>query len=215
MRPPMKSIYGDERYVEVLPWEDVIIDVQGPFTKSEDNKMYVLSYHCSRLRIPLLECFNTLQTGHFGRAFVTLVFRARVMPQKVRSDQGQEMKSSVIREMMAIFGDPNRIFGPAYIPRFQGLGERGHLVVIINLAILMNTVCHDFPQEWSALIPAVEYLYFTAPQGALGYSARDMTMGFSLAQKVGADLSMESNFAVRLFDNFRHLYSISVRVTQE
>ena len=63
MRPPMKSIYGDERYVEVLPWGDVIINVQGPFTKSEDNKMYMLSYHCSRLRIPLLECFNTLQTG--------------------------------------------------------------------------------------------------------------------------------------------------------
>ena len=96
-------------------------------------------------------------------------------------------------------------------------------MVIINLTILMNTVCRSFPQEWSSLIPAVEYLYFTAPQGPLGFSARDMTMGFSLASKVGADLasfmvpegSMETSYAVRLFDNFRHLYSIFVRVTQE
>ena len=78
------------------------------------------------------------------------------MPHKARSDQGQEMKSAVIRELMAIFGDPNRIFGPAYTPRVQELGERGHLVVIINLSILMNTVCHAFPQEWSTFIPAVE-----------------------------------------------------------
>ena len=73
------------------------------------------------------------------------------------------------------------------------------------------------------MIQAVEYLYFTAPQGALGFSARDMTMGFSLAHRVGVDLmpfmvaegSLESSFALRLFDNFRHLYSIFVRVTQE
>ena len=133
------------------------------------------------------------------------------------------MKSSVIRELMAIFGDPNRIFGPAYTPRVQGLAERGHVVVIINLTILMNTVCKAFPQEWSSLIPAVEFLYFTAPQGSLGFSARDMTMGFSLAQRVGADLSpfmvpegaMESSFSLRLFENFRSLYAIFVRVTQE
>ena len=133
------------------------------------------------------------------------------------------MMSAVIRELMAIFGDPNRIFGPAYTPRVQGLGERGHLVVIINLTILMNSVCKAFPQEWSSLIPAVEYLYFTSPQGSLGFSARDMTMGFSLAHKVGVDLapflvpegSMETSFALRLFDNFRRLYGIFVRVTQE
>ena len=102
MRPPMKSIYAQDVYSETLPWEDVIIDVQGPFTKSEDGMLYLLSYHCSRLRVPFLEPFKSMQTGHFGRAFVTLVFRARVYPVVVRSDQGQEMKSAVINELMAI-----------------------------------------------------------------------------------------------------------------
>ena len=223
MRPPTQSIYAQEAHVEVLPWEDVIIDVQGPFTKSEDGMMYILSYHCSRLRVPVLDALKSMQTGHFGRSFANQVFKTRVYPKTIRSDQGQEMKSAVIHELMVMFGDPNRIFGPAYTPRVQGLGERGHMVVLINLTIMMNTICRAFPQEWSALLPAVEFLYFTAPQGSLGFSARDMTMGFSMARRVSADLTpfivpeglMETSFAMRLFDNFRHLYSIFVRVTQE
>ena len=95
MRPPMRSIYAHESHAETLPFEDVIIDVQGPLTKSEDGMLYILSYHCSRIRVPLLEPFKSLQTGHFGRAFAALVFKARVMPRIVRSDQGQEKRDSV------------------------------------------------------------------------------------------------------------------------
>lgn len=94
--------------------------------------------------------------------------------------------------------------------------ERGHQVASLNLSILLNEVCRAFPQEWSTLIPAVEYLYFTAPQGTLGFSARDMTMGFSLAQRVCADLepsrvpegAMETQLAVRTFDDFAKLFPI-------
>ena len=142
MRPPMRSIYADEASAETLPWEDIIIDVQGPFTKSEDGMLHLLGYHCSRVRAPLLEPFKSLQTGHFGRAFTNLVFKSRVMPKILRSDQGQEMKSAVMNELVAIFGDANRIFGPAYTPRVQGLGERGHLVVILNLTILSVSYTH-------------------------------------------------------------------------
>ena len=60
MRPPMKSIYAQEACAQTLPWEDVIIDVQGPFTKSEEGHLYLLSYHCSRLRVCLLEPFKSV-----------------------------------------------------------------------------------------------------------------------------------------------------------
>ena len=80
MRPPMKSIYASRDRDETLPWEDVIIDVQGPFTVSDDGCQYLLSYHCSQLRVPLLEPFKSLQRGHFGRALTSVIFRAKVMP---------------------------------------------------------------------------------------------------------------------------------------
>ena len=63
MRPPMKSIYAQEAHVETFPWEDVIIDVQGPFSKSEDGMLYLLSYHCSRLRFALGNRFDPCRQG--------------------------------------------------------------------------------------------------------------------------------------------------------
>ena len=74
------------------------------------------------------------------------------------------MTNSVTKEILAIFGDPKHVLGTPYTPRVQGMVERGHQVVSLNLSILLNEVCRAFPQEWSTLIPAVEYLYFTAPQ---------------------------------------------------
>ena len=42
MRPPLKSIFAQDVNAETLPWEDVIIDVQGSLTRSEDGMLYIL-----------------------------------------------------------------------------------------------------------------------------------------------------------------------------
>ena len=54
-------------------------------------------------------------------------------------------------------------------------------------------------------------------------SARDMTMGYAIAQDTHKALlpfkvpkgMCETDIAVRLFDHFRNLYSLFMRVTQE
>ena len=49
-RPPTRSMLGSDEAMETLPWEDVVIDVQGPFTRSDEDCQYILSYHCTRLK---------------------------------------------------------------------------------------------------------------------------------------------------------------------
>merc|ERR1712032_602416 len=108
-------------------------------------------------------------------------------------------------------------------PRHQGIGERGHQVVMINHSILMHTVCSAFPQEWPALLPAVEYLYHTAPQMPHGLSAHDMSAGYALASSVDKRLapflvptgSVETDLAARLYQNFNELYGVFTRAAQE
>ena len=73
VQPPMRSIQVDERLTKVLPWHDVIIDMQGPFTRSESGDQYVLSYHCTRLKVPYLAVCRNLQAGHFSRALTECV----------------------------------------------------------------------------------------------------------------------------------------------
>ena len=41
----MRSILADDKNSLRLPWEDVVVDVQGPFTMSDQGFQYVLSYH--------------------------------------------------------------------------------------------------------------------------------------------------------------------------
>ena len=52
---PLKSILGQEVNVGKLPWTDVIIDVQGPFTKAKTGECYSLSYTCTVLKVSLFE----------------------------------------------------------------------------------------------------------------------------------------------------------------
>ena len=67
------------------------------------------------------------------------------------------MRGKVTEEFLAICGS-RHVKGASYVPRHQGLGERGHQIVMTNHLILMNAVCSAFPQEWARLCPAIEYL---------------------------------------------------------
>ena len=135
----------------------------------------------------MLEVLKTLQAGDFSRALANCVFKARIIPDIVRSDRGPEMTSRVNREFLALC-QVRQIFGASLTPRHQGLGERGHQVVMTNQMILMKEICRAFPQEWSSLIPAVECLMHTAPQGPHGLSAHDLGCAYSIANP--SDLSL-------------------------
>ena len=95
LRPPMRSVLADASRSEILPWMDVIIDVQGPFTKGEGGEQYILSYTCTRLRVPKLAALKNLQEGHFSRALTQCVLKPRQIPEVIRSDRGPEMVSKV------------------------------------------------------------------------------------------------------------------------
>ena len=61
--PQLRFSMADDQRLRELPWQDVIIDVQGPFTKAEGGEQYVLSYCCTRLKVPFLEVLKALSTG--------------------------------------------------------------------------------------------------------------------------------------------------------
>ena len=96
LQGPYKSMLAEPSTVVVLPFQDVIMDVQGPFTKAEGGEQYVLSCHCTRLKVPMLEVMRSLSTGHFSRALMNCVLRTRVIPDIVRSDRGPEMVNKVL-----------------------------------------------------------------------------------------------------------------------
>ena len=182
---PMKSVLADEEHAEKLPWQDVIIDVQGPFTKADTGDEYILSYHCTCLKVPKLEPFKALQQGYFSRALMNCVMKSRVIPRIVRSDRGPEMQNAVQDEFLAICGC-KRLKGAALTPRHQGMNERGHQENLTNHLILIHAVCNAYPQEWAALIPVVECIQHAASQSSHGFSAHDLSCACSIVSDTDA-----------------------------
>ena len=73
------------------------------------------------------------------------------------------------------------------------------------------------------MLPAVEYLYDTAPQGASGLSAHDISCGWSITSAVDRLLVPfrvppglpETDAAAKLFTSFRELYGVFTRASRE
>ena len=58
---PMRSTLQSIDEFARLPWKDVIIDCQGPFTRSARGNCYTVSYHCTFLGICKVEPFARLR----------------------------------------------------------------------------------------------------------------------------------------------------------
>ena len=89
------------------------------------------------------------------------------------------MTSTVNEEFLALLS-AKHVVGAAFTPRHQGPGERAHQTIMNNHLLLMNEVCKAHPQEWAALVPALEYLCETAPREPHGLSAFDLSQGYAL-----------------------------------
>ena len=175
---PMRSTLASLDEFGKLPWRDVIIDCQGPFTRSAKGNCYTVSYHCTFLGVCKVEPFARLRQEKFLTALVTCVMRARRIPSIIRTDRGPEMTSAVMEEF-ATLCNTRQFWGAAFTPRHQGPGERKHIVVMQQWLILIHQVCKAFPQEWDVLAPVVEYLMDTEI-AECGFSAHELQTGYSL-----------------------------------
>ena len=70
---PMRSTLASVDEFARLPWKDVIIDCQGPFTRNSRGNCYVASYHCTFLGVCKLEPFSRLMKEEFLIAVVACV----------------------------------------------------------------------------------------------------------------------------------------------
>lgn len=132
------------------------------------------------------------------------------------------MVNLIMREIMSIM-NIRQVTGASLTPRHQGKVERSHQVLMRNRLILMHKITKAFPQEWPALVPALEYLYATMPQGRYGLSAEDISCGYAMAASrelllkpfyVPAGMA-GTDTAEKLFNDFRRLYGIFTSCLQE
>ena len=139
---PMRSVLASIPEMAKLPWADVIVDCQGPFTRSAAGNSYTVSYHCTMLGVPKVEPFKTLTKAHFLVALMTCCMRARRIPNIIRTDRGPEMTSATMEEF-ATLCNAKQFLGAAFTPRHQGPGERKHISIMQQWLILIHKICES------------------------------------------------------------------------
>ena len=76
VHPPLQSTTADDRMRAKPAWSDVFIYVQGSYIRAEGAELYILSYHCTVLKVTELEAFKSLHAGYFSPARASCVLRA-------------------------------------------------------------------------------------------------------------------------------------------
>ena len=114
------------------------------------------------------------------------MFRSGRLPELIRSDRGPEFKNTVMAEFTALVGLKHK-FGAPWRPVEQAGVERVHQEVQKILGILTQEVCRSFPDEWTELLPVVEFTIYNTP-GPHGFSPRDLDRRWSLGTGLEKDL---------------------------
>ena len=198
-------------YDSAMPWGNVVVDVEGPFSPAGENgARYVLTYKCKVIKASLMATMTRLTRPRFVRAFLECLYKSRRVPKRVFSDRGPEVHNALTKELMALLGVDKRV-GLPYQPTYQGGVERDHLESKLTLTCILEDLARTYPTEWEFYVPAVEYLKFLTPYGGgSDLCPRDLDHGWSLAADVTRDLipfqispcETESEFAANLFANY-------------
>ena len=106
------------------------------------------------------------------------------------SDRGTEFKNAMMAEFCALMGVQQR-FSMAMRPCELGANERMHQEVQKTLGIILKELVRGEGDEWSELLPLVEYLLDTSP-GPHGYCPRDLERAWSLGLGLEKDLIREA-----------------------
>ena len=138
----------------------------------------------------LVEPVRSLSHAEVRRAFGKCIFRSRTLPTLVRSDRGTEFKNAMMAEFLTLLNVQQK-FSTAMRPCEMGANERMHQEVQKVLHVILRELANDETDEWSELLPLVEYFVDNTP-GPHGYTPRDLERSWSLGLDLEKDLIKES-----------------------
>jgi hypothetical protein len=168
-------------------WEEVMIDLEGPSQPPDvAGNVYTMTYLCCLCQGILLEPLRCLTASEVRRAFGRCVFRSGTLPLVLRSDRGQEFRSSAMREYSALIKIRQK-FGMPWRPCEQGPVEKIHQTTQTSMGILVEDVMKTHPREWTELLPVLEFAVYNTP-GPHGHTPRDVDRRWSIGSPLEREL---------------------------
>jgi hypothetical protein len=154
------------------PWQHITMDFQSfPSDTHGYDTVFVIIDRLSKQAFSI-PCFKTTTAKDMARLYIQNIYRIRGAPESIVSDRGPQFISDFWDEFCRILGVQLRL-STAFHPETDGQTE------IMNqyLAQRLRPFTNYYQDNWSDLLPIMDYAQLTLPHESIGMSPFELLYG--------------------------------------
>ena len=147
-------------------WTDVSLDFMFGFPRDRrrHNGILVFVDRLSKM-VHLVPCSKGIDGKKSASHFIDHVFKHHGMPDRLVSDRDPRFTGHFWQEVFRRLGTRLKMSTAAH-PQSDGQTERANRVI----EDMLRSFCAQFPQEWSSLLPLVEFAMNNSVHASTGYT---------------------------------------------
>lgn len=156
------------------PWQHLTMDFKSfPTDKAGYDCLFVVMDRLSKqaLSVP---CYKTIDARGLAELFLKHVWCREGFPDSIVSDRGPQFVSSFWAEVCRILGIQVKL-STAFHPQTDGQTEIMNQYIDQRLRPFVN----HYQDNWSQLIPMMDYAQLTLPHESIGMSPFELLKGFT------------------------------------
>jgi transposase InsO family protein len=155
------------------PWQHVTMDYQSfPKDAQGYDTVFVVVDRLSKQAFSI-PCYKTTTAKDMARLYIHNIYRIRGAPESIVSDRGPQFISDFWDEFCRILGIKLKL-STAFHPETDGQTE------IMNqyLARRLRPFVNYYQDNWSELLPMMDYAQLTLPHESIGMSPFELLYGY-------------------------------------
>jgi transposase InsO family protein len=155
------------------PWQHVTMDFKSmPKDQHGYDNVFVVIDRLSKQSISM-PCFKTATAQDMAKLYVQHVYRYQGAPETMVSDRGPQFVSAFWKEFTRILGVKLKL-STANHPQTDGQTEIMNQYMDQRLRPFIN----HYQDNWSELLPMLDYAQFTLPHSSIGMSGYELVNGY-------------------------------------
>jgi transposase InsO family protein len=156
------------------PWQHISMDYKSfPKDKHGYDTLWVVVDRLSKQAISI-PCFKTVTARDMAEMYIQHIYRHRGAPQTIVSDRGPQFISQFWAEFTRILGVKLQL-STAFHPQTDGQTEIMNQYIDQRLRPFVNY----YQDNWSELIPLMDYAQLTLPHESIGMSPFELNYGYA------------------------------------
>eukprot|EP00111_Clytia_hemisphaerica_P012925 TCONS_00037964-protein len=166
-----------------LPWQDITVDILGPFKMTITGNKYILSFVDRFSSWPEAFCIPSCETPVLAQIMVDEIITRHGVPRSILSDNGPNFVSLLMKEVCAILGMEKLTTTP-YHCQTNGMCERFHRSIARCLA--QYTDKHQ--DDWDKYLPMVLFAYRTSINASRKFTPFMLNYGYEANLPINTQL---------------------------